>query len=179
MDDLVSKARKGDRTALERLLELQSQPLFRLCQRLLGDRGEAEEAVQEALVRIFTRLRQLEDPARFRPWCATLTANLCRDRLRGRKPPTLPEEALWSLAGGEQPAEVVASAEVRGVLREALATLSERLRLVILLRDVDGLSGDEVAAALRIPEGTVKSRLHEARRQLRSVLTREGERSPR
>jgi RNA polymerase sigma-70 factor (ECF subfamily) len=171
---LVAQARDGRREAVERLLAQEQQRIFAITFHMLSHRQEAEEAAQEALERIFTRLDQLRTPAHFRAWSAQLTANLCRDRLRRREPLREPIEEAHSLAGGPTPLQETCRNELHRQLHKALSSLTPVLRLAVLLRDVEGLSYEEVAAALEIPEGTVKSRLFEARRKLREHLSQIG-----
>lgn len=166
-ESLVLRAQRGDRQAVETLLGRLTQRVFAICCHFLGERGAAEDAAQDALVRIFTRIGELREPARLTAWSATLTANLCRDRLRLRPRPV---PLMDDIAGGVDPAAATADEDVRATLAAAVARLPEAMRQVFLLRQVEGLATEEVAAALNIPLGTVKSRLFEARRRLRELL---------
>ena len=174
LETWVIQARQGAREAVEQLLKHEQQRIFAIAFHMLGRREEAEEAAQEALVRIFTRLEQLRQPSHFRSWSAQLTANLCRDRLRRREPIEEPLEEAYALAGGALPLQEACRGELQAQLARALASLTPALRLAVLLRDVEGMSYEEVAAALEIPEGTVKSRIFEARRKLRERLSQQG-----
>ncbi len=166
----VRQAQAGERSAVEWLLAREQQRVYALAYHYVGA-GEAEDAAQEALIRIFSKLNQLREPGQFRAWSAQVTANLCRDRLRRRTPATEPLELLQDGPGRE---DDLGGFELRAQLAKALQTLSPLLRLPVLLRDVEQMSCDEVAAALEIPVGTVKSRLHEARKKLKAWLTRQG-----
>ena len=171
LEHRVGQARDGHRGAVEWLLQSEQQRIFAIAYHMLGRRDEAEEAAQEALLRIFTRLSQLRDLSTFRAWSARLTGNLCRDRLRRSQRPAEPLERAEGMVGHDDAFE---RSELQGELGRALRALTPVLRLPVLLRDVEGLSYEEVAEVLEIPVGTVKSRLHEARRKLRELLTRQG-----
>lgn len=166
----VRQAQAGDRCAVEWLLAREQQRIYALAYHFLGP-AEAEDAAQEALIRIFSKLRQVRDPGQFRSWSSRVTANLCRDRLRRRTPASEPLELLQEWPGR---ADDLSGFELRAQLARALRTLSPLLRMPVLLRDVEQMSCDEVAEALEIPVGTVKSRLHEARKKLKAWLTRQG-----
>lgn len=166
--DLVRRARAGERAELEVLLRRCHRRLHALAWHMLGN--EAEDACQEALLRIAMRLKDLRQPELFWSWALRVAGNLYRDMLRKRKLDVLPLEDLESLPGADDPARDVQQSELRAQLKQALQRLSPGLRVTVLLRDIEGFSVLEVADALDLPEGTVKSRLFEARRQLRQFL---------
>lgn len=161
----VLRARAGDRQAVEELLASHRQPVYALAYSYLRDPGRAEEAAQEAFLRIFSRLGSLKNPANFRGWCLTITANLCRDLLRQKRP---------RLVALELAPEVVEPDPDPGLserLRAGLESLSDTVRQALLLRDIEGFSYEEVSEIQRIPLGTVKSRIFEARRKLRKWMS--------
>jgi len=166
----VRQAQAGQRAAVEWLLEREQQRIFAIAYHFLGP-SEAEDAAQEALIKIFSKLGQLRQPQQFRSWSGRVAANLCRDRLRSRAPVAEPLDLIGDLPS---PDDVTGQPDLRAQLAGALQTLTPTLRLPVLLRDVEQLSCEEVAEALEIPVGTVKSRLHEARKKLRAWLTRQG-----
>ena len=165
-DDLekaVLAAQQGERQAVELLIKTHKQAVFGLAMTFLADRQLAEEAAQEALIRIFQRLRTLRKPRKFRGWCLTITANYCRDQLRARKPQTV------SLEFAPEPVTEPAQGASE-VVRQGLQNLSEPLRQALLLRDVESFSYEEIAEIQKTPLGTVKSRIFEARRKLRKWM---------
>lgn len=168
--DLVTRARAGQREALEELLGRTHRRLYALAYRMLGSPLEAEDACQEALLRVATRLGDLRDPARFWAWALRVAGNLYRDLLRRRKHDALSLDEAELLPGPDDPARSAQEGELRRQLAQALSRLSPLLRVTVTLRDLEGFSVLEVADALDLPEGTVKSRLFEARRQLRNLL---------
>lgn len=164
MDELVRRAQRGHRAAVEELLAHYRQPVYALALTFLKDPSLAEDAAQEAFVRIFSRLVTLENPKRFKSWCLTITANYCRDLLRRKRPLTVPLDSAPEPAGQ-------APTEGNPRLLEALGNLTEPLRRALLLRDVEGFSYDEIAQIQQVPVGTVKSRIFEARRKLRKWMS--------
>ena len=156
--------------------------LFTIALRLLGDRRDAEEVAQDALVRAFRAMRDYPSERvaalRLRPWLASIAVNLARNRRRrhdDRQPPSSLEPMLE--AGYDPPAPArgapATAADRRETQRElaaALLRLTPAVRSAIVLRHVDGLSVAEVAEALGRPEGTVKAQVHRGLRELRAVL---------
>lgn len=166
---LVERARRGQRAELEELMGRCHRRIHALAFHMLGPL-EADDAAQEALLRLATRLGELRDPGRFWAWALRVAGNLYRDQLRKRRPDALPLELADHLVGSDDPALEAQQGELRRQVARALDRLSPPLRITVVLRDLEGFSTREVADALDLPEGTVKSRLFEARRVLRSLL---------
>ena len=156
--------------------------LYTIALRLLGDRRDAEEVAQDALVRAFRAMRgyprERVAALRLRPWLASITVNLARNRRRrldDRQPPSSLEPLVD--AGFDIPADArgapQATADQRETKRElaaALLVLTPAVRAAIVLRHVDGLSVAEAAEALGKPEGTIKAQVHRGLRELRATL---------
>ncbi|MFN2431682.1 MAG: sigma-70 family RNA polymerase sigma factor [Gemmatimonadota bacterium] len=167
--------------AFEELLSEHLDALYRTALRLCGgERADAEDLLQDAMLRAFERFGDLREPAAARAWLFTILArtNLNRMRARRRRPETLAadlderefERALAAWPGIEDPDELAVSALARERLAAALDALEEPLRAVVWLSDVEGFRQREVAEMLGVPEGTVASRLFRARRILRDAL---------
>ena len=141
---------------------------YRLAAAILGDRGEAEDATQDALVIAWRRWQQLRDPDRFEAWFHRILVNTCRDRLRrvARRPTT---DLSPELAGASDPTSAVDDHDQIG---RAMALLSADHRIVVTLRYYLDLPIDQIAARLGVPAGTVNSRLHNALRQMRQGVDR-------
>jgi RNA polymerase sigma factor (sigma-70 family) len=164
------------------LVEAHQDRLYTIALRLLGDRRDAEEVAQDALVRAFRAMRgyQRERVAalRLRPWLASIAVNLARNRRRradDRQPPNQLEPMLD--AGFDLPADARSGPERRAdrrdtqrELAEALLRLTPAVRMAVVLRHVDGLSVAETAEALGRPEGTIKAHVHRGLRELRVTL---------
>ena len=151
---------------------------FRVAYVLLGTAADAEDAAQEGLVRAYLALGRFRAGEPFRPWLLQVVGNEARNRRRARgRREGLAERAIAAVRGGSggmpasPPPELEALAgETQAEVRTALATLDDGERLVVTCRYLLGLSEAETAAALGIPTGTVKSRLHRGLRRLRDRL---------
>jgi RNA polymerase sigma-70 factor (ECF subfamily) len=175
---LLQAAREGDRAALDALVRLYQARVHRFGLRLCRDAVDAEDAVQEAFVTLSRDVSGLREDTSLVAWLFTVVKNAC---LRLMRPFASARKALGSLAQAPpesmdlpDPAptpEEAASREqvIRGV-REAIATLTPAYREVIVLRDIEGLSGPEVAQALGLTVEAMKTRLHRARLAVREQL---------
>ncbi len=168
--DLVQRARSGEPGGMEELIRKCHRRIHSLAYHMLGATGEPEDAGQEALLRIAVRLKDLREPERFWAWALRVAGNYYRDLLRKRKLAAVPLDDLEPLPSGDDPARDAQQSELRAQVVAALRRLSPAYRVAVMLRDLEGFSVQEVAEALDLPEGTVKSRLFEARRQLRQFL---------
>ncbi len=167
--ELLAEVKAGGRSALERLVRRHNQHLYRIARAQLGSDAEAEDVTQFAWVQMLSQFDQWSGRGSFVAWAATIVVNACRQRHRalGRSaetPPTEPETMLPS------PADETMRHQVRQVLEREVDALSPLLRVVFVMRDVEELTGDEVATALGIPEPVVRVRLHRARQALRQSL---------
>ena len=161
--------------SFEALVNAHVDRLFSIALRILGDRGDAEEAAQDALVRAYRalggydygRIREL----RLRPWLTTIVVNVCRNRTRVRRVKTT---ELGFEPGTEPAVDPVARRDARDAWARLLATLPPAQRIAIVLRHVDGLSYAEMAEALDKPEGTLKAQVHRGLATLRDALATEG-----
>lgn len=169
---LVAKARAGDRPALHVLVERSAPRVNRIAASAMGDLEDARDAAQESLVKLCTKLRQFRGDAQFSTWLHRLTVNTCRDfqeRKRIRETEPLPETEAY--AGDESdPAWASALGDLRRDLVGALGRLSADQRSVVFLRDVRGLSYEEIARSARLPVGTVKCYVHRGRARMRAIL---------
>lgn len=166
---LVLRAQSGDREALEGLLTSVQGPLHRYVTRLLGNPAAADDVLQETLLRIYRKLRWLDEPSLFRPWAYRIASReafrfLARQKLMRSR---FADEALESIP--EPAAPPVAAADVDRILSRHLELISSASRAVLLLHYRHDLTIDEVAGALELSPGTVKSRLAYGLRRLRDL----------
>jgi len=170
--DLVTRARNGDRKALDALVERHSPRVNRLAAQLLEDLEEARDAAQESLVKLCTRLRQFRGDAQFATWLHRLVVNTCRDRMawqRVRRTEPLPDDDISGADDGDL-ARIAVLGDLRRDVAEALSKLSRNQRIAVVLRDSFGLSYEEIARVARMPVGTAKCYVHRARARLRARL---------
>jgi RNA polymerase sigma-70 factor, ECF subfamily len=176
---LVERCQAGDLAAFEPLVEKYRQRVWRLAYNVLRDPEEARDVAQDAFIRAYQALASFRGQSAFYTWLFRIVMNLAADRsrqraARGRAFGTerVPEEDWERLMTdqGASPDSSAAQTEDRERIAKALGTLSEDHRAIIMLSDVEGLSYREIAEVLDIPIGTVMSRLHNARRRLRTAL---------
>jgi RNA polymerase sigma-70 factor (ECF subfamily) len=178
----VQATLNGNPEAFESVVKRYTPLLYSLAYRLLGEGEEAEDAVQEILERVYRSLPRFKIAKRFFPWLYTIGVNHLRSvqrRYRRRERWKLPNPAADRVlenvpAQQDNPSRRVELREGERLAQEALEALRIEYREVFLLRQVQGLSVQEVAEILQMPEGTVKTHLHRARRQMAEYLTRKG-----
>jgi len=171
LDALMTASGAMDSDAeFERALPESSLLAFRVAFSVLRQREDAEDVAQEALARAYRKFRALKNPERFRPWLVRVAWRLALDHRRGQQRRRRREQAAAVLPGASGTREMAASLELRERLWKAIDRLPEKLRLVVLLAPVQGNDLGEVARLTGLPEGTVKSRLHLARRHLAEDL---------
>ncbi len=175
---LVRRAQAGDTGAYGELVTIHEAAAFRVAYLLLGSASDAEDAAQEGFVRAYLALARFRAGEPFRPWLLQVVGNEARNRRRalGRRAGML-DRAVRAFRGdlatgsAPSPESVLLAGEAHAEVREALSRLRDEERLVVACRYLMELSEAETAAALGIPPGTVKSRLHRALARLRDDLS--------
>ena len=165
--EAIRECRRGRIEGLQVLYELHKERVFRTCFRILSDLSLAEDAAQDVFLRVFDRIRSYGERSEFSTWLYRLTVNhalnvLERERRR-QKAPGRDEPSGRSPA----PDEALARKESSEKVQELLSSLPPKHRTVLVLREIEGLSYKEIAGVLRIPSGTVMSRLSRAREDLK------------
>jgi len=178
LGELVSAAKGGEAEAVERLLAEARPKLMSLAMRVLGDADDAEDAVQDAMVKVWRNLGRFEGRAAFTTWLHRIAINASLDRLRRRGAVHIaagtPDEHhahSSEMVPPETPERVYARAETAVVVRRAMASLSESHGEALRLCDLEGESYATIATVTECPIGTVMSRLFHARRKLARALT--------
>jgi RNA polymerase sigma-70 factor (ECF subfamily) len=180
---LVARCREGDPEAFARLVALHEHMVFNLALRLTGDSEEAKDVSQDVFLQVYRMLPRFEGRSSLKTWIYRIVVNQCHNRQRWwrrrRKDRSRPiedltpaEEAKLGEASGDasSPYEELRRRERSQAVQAALLALSFEHRAVLLLREVEGLSVEQVAESLSLAEGTVKSRLSRAREALRRQL---------
>jgi RNA polymerase sigma-70 factor (ECF subfamily) len=170
VEGLARAAAAGDSTALDALLTAARPEALRLCARFLPNRQDAEEACQDTLLAVARGIRRFEGRSSFRTWLHRLAANRARSTYRGLRRRFAAEAGDVPLPDRPDPRRTSVVAGTRLDLLDALDRLTPEHAEAVTLRDVLELSYLEIAALLDVPVGTVKSRIHEARRGLRERL---------
>lgn len=171
---LVLRARDGDHAAFELLVRPGLDRQLRFALSLLGDEMDARDVVQEACLKAWRELPGLRDPARFESWLSQIVVNQARTALRRRVRIQVREVPVDAIDVDARPRAGTTSVDEatseRDVLRRAFARLDADKRVLLVLHHVEDRSVAEIAALLRIPEGTAKWRLHSARSALERAL---------
>jgi RNA polymerase sigma-70 factor (ECF subfamily) len=170
--ELVRRIRTGEPALFELVMRRYNQRLFRVLRALLRDDNEAEDVLQEAYVRAFAHLGQLERPERLASWLMHIAVHEAKARLRRRgRVVDFKEVAVRAVQSDAiDPEQATLGKQLQGVLASAIDALPVGYRTVFVLRDLEGLSTTEVAQSLGLSEQAVKMRLHRARVALRSGL---------
>ena len=183
--ELVRSAATGDAAALNRLLMRAQEVAWRFSMSVCGHADDAEDAMQEALIKTYRYVGQIREPGAFKPWLYRTVRNACLmgRRKRGGEPARL--QSLDDVGGshdhairmeppdpGRNPEQLADNAGLRRRLQKALHTLPGPYRAVVFLREIEGLSTREVARVMGMSEDNVKTRLHRARVQLQAALDR-------
>jgi RNA polymerase sigma-70 factor (ECF subfamily) len=169
--DLVERAQRGDHEAFDALATAAYHRLYAIARRILRDGYAADDAVQDALVKAWRELRGLRDPGAFDAWLQRLLINACHDHARRTRRRTFVTSVLP--IDREEPRDDIAQLADRDELERAFLKLSVEHRAVLVLTHYVGLPAPEVAQILRIPPGTVASRLHYGARAMRTALGRD------
>ena len=168
---LVARAREGDSTAFDMLVRSYMEQAFRVAYRVVGHREDAEDLVQESFLAAYQYLDSFEVGRPFGPWLMRIVLNRGSNLRRSRtRRSTEPETE--GVSDAPSALDVSERTNTGKILSDALATLSERQRLIVTMFDVDGLTSTEIGEMLELAPGTVRWHLHEARRHLRGVLGR-------
>lgn len=176
---LVERARGGDMPAFAALVRRYQGPVIHFCQRMCGSLPDAEDLAQEAFVRLHRHLGRLQPKARFSTVMFGIARNLALNHLRdsgrrGRGKIDSLDNISLSLPDSDRPDALARVSEMEALVTRGIEKLSEEHREVLLLRDVQGLDYEQIAAVVQCQKGTVKSRLSRAREHLREVLTELG-----
>ncbi len=178
---LVAQAQGGDKRAFELLVAKYHRRLMRLIARLIRDPAEVEDVAQEAFIKAYRALPQFRGDAAFYTWLYRIGVNTAKNFLvsQGRRAPTVTEkdvEDAETFDDSEQlrdintPESVLMSRQIAGTVNSALEKLPEELRIAITLREIEGLTYEEIAESMNCPIGTVRSRIFRARESIAAEL---------
>lgn len=178
---LIERASGGDPSAFNRLMEAHERRMYAVALRMCSNREDAQDCLQEAMLRIYRSISGFKGQSSFATWVYRITMNTCLDELRRKK--NKQNTSLDSLLDtGWSPRDESASpekraiqSETRRVLHEEIQALPEDMRSAIVLRDLQGLSYEEIAQVLDINVGTIKSRISRGREKLREKLKQKPE----
>ena len=180
---LIRKLRDRDEKAFREIVELHRDRVFNLTYRMLGNREEAEDVAQEVFITVFKSIDSFRGDSQFSTWLFRITANHCKNRIKylARRHDRDQDEfdesrqrssaaGAYSVASIPRPDKHLEGVELEKLMQKSIASLDEDHRLLIVLRDIEELTYDEICAITGVREGTVKSRLHRARMALRKKM---------
>ena len=174
---LIKRAQSSDAAALEALLKLYEKSVYNIAYRYMNYEADAYDMAQESLIKVYRGIRTFKGQSAFSSWVYRLTVNTCLDGCAS----AARCRCLWSCAGngasfeaaaGDSPEQCALSLENAEDIQRAINSLSDDHRQVVILRDINGLTYEEIAYSLDISVGTVKSRLNRGRQRLREMLIR-------
>ncbi|NLH01420.1 MAG: sigma-70 family RNA polymerase sigma factor [Clostridiales bacterium] len=181
---LVSKAQRGDTVSFEKLVLENQTKVYNLALRMVGNEEDAFDMSQEAFIKAYNSLGSFRGDSRFSVWLYRLTTNVCLDFLRAESRRNHTSLTFLSDEDEEKELEIpddrfspetaAEKKELREELGRGLMSLPEEYRLILLLREINGLSYEEISKALSLEEGTVKSRIFRARKRLCAILSAQG-----
>ncbi len=173
----VAAAQRGNRAAFEQLVRRHQRRALAVALGILHNHEDARDACQDAFVRAFRALDRFDGDAQFSTWLHRIVVNICIDHLRRRASigTVSLDDVGGVLAGNDDPARSAEGVEMGGRIGAALGKLSANHRTVLVLREVEGLSYLEIAAAMRCSVGTVMSRLFHARKRMQAMLRSDDE----
>jgi RNA polymerase sigma-70 factor (ECF subfamily) len=181
---LIARLKERDGQAFDEIVQLYGDKVFNLVYRMLGNRHEAEDVAQEVFITVFKTVDGFRGEAKFSTWLLRIAANQSKNRIKylSRRPTEGEiDDVVEARAAAETPARAVQAhidgpdvlmeaAELETLMQRAIAALDEEHRLLVILRDVEELSYQEIGEITGIPEGTIKSRLHRARVAIKEEL---------
>jgi RNA polymerase sigma-70 factor (ECF subfamily) len=181
---LAKLARNGDRGAFAELVDLYKDKIYHLAYRMLNNKHEAEDAVQETFLRVYTNLHRYDEQQKFSTWIFRIGTNHCIDRLRKRKHSAYSLDAempdgegndYYSMLPGHEntPEKQIILSETQLQIRKAIDALPEKYKSVVILRYLQDMSLQEISDVLDMPVTTVKTRVHRGREYLRKRLEQE------
>lgn len=177
---LVEKSQKGDNKAFEQLVITYQDRIYALCYQLTGNHADAQDLAQNVFIKAYRALPGFRNEADFGTWLHRITVNLAINEKRKRKPDVYLDSPVQTEEGemprllasdAEGPESAYENKEFRNMVRTALGELSPEHRTVLVLREMQGYSYDEIAAILDCSLGTVKSRINRGRQSLREKIT--------
>lgn len=182
--ELVARARAGDQDAFEQLVLDNQKRIYTLCLRMTGDPEDGQDLAQEAFLNAWRGLPGFKGDSSFATWVYRLAGNACLDFLRRKKrrqgveggPSMDDEESGWAEPADprQDPEGETLRRELKQVVEEGLAALPDHHRQVLVMRELSGLSYQEIGQALQLDLGTVKSRIARARLALKKYLEKNG-----
>src|SRR5512146_1409492 len=178
IDGLIERCLAGDQAAWEEIVRLHRRKVFNIAYKFVGKHDLAEDLTQDIFLKLYRSLDTFDRRANFQTWLISVSRNLCIDHYRSvrKERQTIDREVtaedVSPISATVSPLAALENRDLAGLLRQALQGLPQSLRMAVLLRDIQELSYQEIAERLRLPEGTVKSRINRGRKELARQIRR-------
>jgi len=172
---LIAKCKENDAEAFEKLILAYETKIYNLCFYILKNKEDALDAAQEVCIKIYKSINKFKGDSKFSTWVYRITYNTSIDYVKKRKDDIPYDDFIDSESNEDNKIEgIIESKELKQEIKNCIMKLNEGFRTIIILRDIDGLSYQEIAGILNIEVGTVKSRLSRARETLKNELIKNG-----
>jgi RNA polymerase sigma-70 factor (ECF subfamily) len=183
---LIQKCKNGDIHSFELLIESYQSKVFNIAYRMLGNAEDASDVAQEVFLKIFKSISTFKEEASLSTWIYRIATNVCLDEIRKRKKENIISmNSTIQLEDGElniqmettdpRPDEILEEKELRDEVKDAIGCLKDEHKIVIILRDINGFSYEDISNILNCPLGTIKSRINRARNSLKNILLKRKE----
>lgn len=180
-NQLIKEAKAGNVEAFEELVKQCEKKVFNIAYKMMGNYDDANELAQEAFIRAYKSINKFKEDSLFSTWIYRITTNVCLDELRKRKNKkviSLNEDIKYNdeelkpqiKDDSPGPEKIYEKKEFKNLIYQCIESLSDEYKTVIILRDIEGFSYEEIAKIINCPEGTVKSRISRARKALRDIF---------
>jgi RNA polymerase sigma-70 factor (ECF subfamily) len=184
--EVIESCKAGDKEAFEKMVLYYQKRVFNIAYRMLGNLDEAKELAQEVFLSVFDSIKDLKEEMKFDPWLTQITLNHCRNRWKYLKRRYyFASDSLddpIETEDGDMPRQIADPSDnpetfyekkmIQRLIEKGLLKLKEDQRELVVLRDLQGYSYEEIGKLFHLPEGTVKSKLHRARMDLKNILER-------
>lgn len=176
---LLQQSRDGDIASFEALVEPYQRYIYNIAYRMVGNEEDAKDMAQDALIKVYKNIGKFEGKSKFTTWIYRITVNVCQDALRRKKHVVSLDEAIetkdsevkMQVAGDEyEPEKVLEQNEVKRLVHDGLNRLPEKYKTLLILRELQGLSYQEISECLELPIGTVRSRLSRSKEALKKEI---------
>ena len=176
--ELVRRCKKGDTCAFEELIKAYEKKIYNIAFRMTGDRDDAYDIAQETCIKIYRSIKNFREDSSFATWVYRITSNVCIDEIRKRKNNVVPlavasddgEYEIPLADNGKLPEKVYEERDESEAIRSCILDLEDEYRIIIVLRDMQGYTYEEISKMLNINMGTIKSRLNRARNLLKGKI---------
>jgi RNA polymerase sigma-70 factor (ECF subfamily) len=184
---LIQKSKSGDLNSFETLIKTYQKMAYNVAYRIMGNEEDAKDMTQEALIKVYRNIGNFRMDSSFSTWLYRIVMNTCKDELRKRKVKVISIDQPIETGDGQmqmeiedegrKPDEILVSKETQNEVHEALQEVSEKNRIVVVLRDIKGFSYSEISDIIDVPVGTIKSRISRGRQELKNVLLNKRQRT--